>query len=81
MGGATLLPSWGWPLTTNPKGPDRAPAGTVDFAKLTREPLARLSYSDLEANAGTNYAYAVRVTDRRGHASPLSAPVSASGWR
>lgn len=56
----------------------RAPAGTSDFAKLTDEPLARLTYSDLAAVAGTNYLYAVGAIDRRGQTSPLSAPVAAS---
>lgn len=56
----------------------RAPAGSTDFAKLTGEPLQRLSYSDLAAASGTSYLYAVRAIDRRGLASPLSAPVAAS---
>ncbi len=40
--------------------------------------MARLAYSDFEATAGTSCLYAVRATDRRGQASPLSAPVPAS---
>ena len=55
----------------------RAKAGSGDFAKLNKGPLASLSYSDLEVEPGVKYAYHVRAVDRRGQQSPASQPVEA----
>jgi hypothetical protein len=56
----------------------RGPAGSAAAVKLTREPLPRLSFSDVAAEGGTKYAYVVRAADRRGQQSPPSPAVEAA---
>jgi len=56
----------------------RAKAGTTEFQKLTPEPLRTPSFSDVSAEPGTKYAYAVRATDLRGRQTGMSPAVEAT---
>jgi len=56
----------------------RAKAGTQQFEKVNAGPLRTSSFSDLDVDIGTRYAYVIRALDKHGRQSSMSTSVEAA---